>query len=129
MPATASPRTNLAAPSIEPKKTLSLKTKLILVGAVVVLLLGAGVVFWRQSLRAEELEGQIARDRQLKSLGEVSAVLGHEIRNPLASLKGHAQLLVERLGEDHPGHKGAARVVHEAERLEAASIICLHARR
>jgi two-component system sensor histidine kinase HydH len=50
----------------------------------------------------------------------MSAVLAHEIRNPLTSLKGHSQLLVENLGG--PGlekaRSKAERVVGEAVRLE-----------
>jgi len=49
----------------------------------------------------------------------MSAVLAHEIRNPLASLKGHAQLLAEKLpAESREGQK-AQRVVKEAARLES----------
>jgi two-component system sensor histidine kinase HydH len=44
-------------------------------------------------------------------------VLAHEIRNPLAALKGHAQLLAERAGEG-PFKLRADRVVNEAIRLE-----------
>jgi two-component system sensor histidine kinase HydH len=82
-------------------------------------LLGAAVVFWRHSRRAEAAEAQAERDRHLRTLGEMSAVLGHELRNPLAALKGHAQLLLERLPVDHPGRGGAATIVGEAVRLEA----------
>jgi two-component system sensor histidine kinase HydH len=90
---------------------------LIIALVVATVLIGAAVVFWRLSLRAEAMAEQLARDRQLKALGEMSAVLGHELRNPLAALKGHAQLLVERL-KDHPGHRGAETVVREAVRME-----------
>jgi len=45
------------------------------------------------------------RERRLASLGEMSAVLAHEIKNPLASLKGNAQLLARML----PGGGKAAR--------------------
>ena len=48
----------------------------------------------------------------------MSAVLAHEIRNPLASLKGHAQLLAEQLPPDSGERRKAERVVHEAGRLE-----------
>ncbi|MFO0693763.1 MAG: HAMP domain-containing sensor histidine kinase [Polyangiales bacterium] len=60
----------------------------------------------------------VERERHLASLGEVSAMLAHEIRNPIASAKGHAQLLVE---QTEPGSKlraKAERVEHEITRLE-----------
>ena len=83
------------------------------------MLLAAALVFWRLSRKAERMSEQLSKDRQLKALGEMSAVLGHELRNPLAALKGHAQLLVELLGEDHPGRRGADTVVREAIRMES----------
>lgn len=104
-----------AARVIGSRATVSL---LIGLGSAGLLLLVTGVV-WRLSARAERYERQLSRDRELKKLGEVSAVLGHQLRNPLASLKGHAQLLVERLPGDAPGRDGAETVVREASRLEA----------
>jgi len=61
--------------------------------------------------RAEE-------NRHLASLGEMSAVLAHQIRNPLAALKGHAQLLLETAAPGTKPHAKAERIVSEAERLE-----------
>src|SRR5204862_129534 len=53
---------------------------------------------------------------------EMSAVLAHEIRNPLAALKGHAQLLAEEIGQGSAATPRAGaraqRVVDEAQRLE-----------
>jgi two-component system sensor histidine kinase HydH len=85
------------------------------------LLLGLSAVFWRLSRQAEMVSAQLARDRQLKALGEMSAVLGHELRNPLTSLKGHCQLLLEKLATDHPGRRGAETVLRETVRLEKLS--------
>ncbi len=82
-----------------------------------VLLLFAGAV-WRLNRQADLAAAQLARDRHLAALGEMSAVLNHEIRNPLASLKGHAQLMLEKLPDDHAARPKAERVVHEALRLE-----------
>lgn len=85
------------------------------------ILLVAAIVFWRLARRADALAAEVARDRQLKVLGQMSAVLGHELKNPLTSLKGHAQLLLEKLPDDHPGRAGAQIVVKEAQRLENLS--------
>jgi two-component system sensor histidine kinase HydH len=91
----------------------------LVIGACTALvLLGATVVFWRLSLRAERAAAQLERDRQLKRLGQMSAVLGHELRNPLAGLKGHAQLILRRLPEGDAARNAAETVVREAVRLE-----------
>ena len=88
--------------------------------ATLVLLIAAGL-FWHLSLREERSYASKERQRQLASLGEMAAVLAHELRNPLAALKGHAQLLVEQLPEGSRQRDKAGRVVSEAERLEALS--------
>jgi two-component system sensor histidine kinase HydH len=84
-------------------------------------LLGLSAVFWRISRHAERTSSRLEHDRQLMILGQMSAVLGHEIRNPLASLKGHVQLLLEKLPGHHPGRKGAEVVLRETVRLEELS--------
>lgn len=71
----------------------------------------------RLELRRREQERVRERERRLASLGEMSAVLAHEIRNPLASLKGNAQLLAASIEGDKPKAK-AQRIVDEAVRLE-----------
>jgi two-component system sensor histidine kinase HydH len=86
-------------------------------GSAALLLVVTGIV-WRLGVRAERYERQLARDRELKKLGEISAVLGHQLRNPLASLKGHAQLLLEGFPSGSSGREGAETVVREASRLE-----------
>jgi two-component system sensor histidine kinase HydH len=50
-------------------------------------------------------------------------VIAHELRNPLAALKGHAQLLVEDL--QGPSRTKADRVVEGAERLERLTGVLL----
>lgn len=84
-------------------------------------LLGMALLFWRLAARADRFEAALARQRQLAALGEMSAVLGHELRNPLASLKGHAQLALEKTDATASARKNVERVVAEAERLEVLS--------
>ena len=92
--------------------------------ALVLAWIGAGILtiatllFWRTSLRYDAIRHRLEEQRRLALLGEMSAVLAHEIRNPLASLKGHAQLLAERMSEGTPEKRKADRVVDEAKRLE-----------
>ncbi len=83
------------------------------------LFLGWGLglsIIWllRQQGRRER---HLARQQELARLGEVGAVLAHEIRNPLAGIKGYGQLLEERLA-DGKERGFAALIVSEAQRLE-----------
>lgn len=55
---------------------------------------------------------------RLAELGEMTAVIAHEIRNPLAALKGHAQLLAESLDDDSPERAQADRIANASTRLE-----------
>ncbi len=82
------------------------------------IMLAAALLAFILLRRRERTEEQLARERHLATLGEMSAVLAHELRNPLASLKGHAQLLAESLPEDDKPKQKADLVVREAIRLE-----------
>ena len=86
--------------------------------AVSILLIGAALLVVTLARRAEGLQRQALRDRHLASLGEVAAVISHQIRNPLTSMKGHAQLLAEMLTAESRERGKAERVVREALRLE-----------
>lgn len=86
--------------------------------ASALVLMVAGLLFWNQARARERAQRQLEQQKRLSTLGEMSAILAHEIRNPLASLKGNAQLLAERMGDDHPEGRRVRRIVGEAVRLE-----------
>ena len=91
----------------------------ILIGVIAaVVLFGVAIGLVRRELRRQAEERSRERERRLASLGEMSAVLAHEIKNPLASLKGNAQLLASSLPAGEKPRAKAERVVDEAVRLE-----------
>jgi two-component system sensor histidine kinase HydH len=98
---------------------LQARTRRALVVAILcaAVLVGLALWSWRARTRLEDAEREVARTQHLAALGQMSAVLAHELRNPLTALKGHAQLMVEGA---EPGRKRrrAERVVRSAERLE-----------
>ncbi len=116
-------RSGLLVIEFEPQIAQQLEAQatrtLILAIVVTLIMLIASFFFWRLSMQTEANERRLEQQRRLGMLGEMSAVLAHEIRNPLASLKGNAQLLAERMPVDGPERRRADRVVQEAERLEA----------
>jgi len=87
-------------------------------GLAAVALLGVAFVLIRREARRQADATARERERRLASLGEMSAVLAHEIKNPLASLKGNAQLLARMLPDGEKPRAKADRVVDEAMRLE-----------
>jgi two-component system sensor histidine kinase HydH len=92
---------------------------LLVVGALAALTLSVlAAVMVRWSFGRERAVRTVEQARHLASLGQMSAVLAHEIRNPLASLKGNAQLLAGSLPAGEKPRAKADRVVDEATRLE-----------
>lgn len=110
------------AMEIEPPKAKVLRSaaqRTLAIGALgALVLLGFAAWLVRAELMRRSRERERERERRLASLGEMSAVLAHEIRNPLASLKGNAQLLAASLPEGEKPRAKAERVVDEAVRLE-----------
>jgi signal transduction histidine kinase len=55
-----------------------------------------------QASRLIDAERQLGQSQKLSMLGHVSASLAHELKNPLASIKGAAEILADELPEGHP---------------------------
>jgi len=64
-----------------------------------------------------EIEEQLRRADRLSTLGELSAGLAHEIRNPLGAIRGTAEILKEGVSAEDPRHEFAEILVKEVDRL------------
>ncbi len=64
-----------------------------------------------------EIEDQLRRADRLKALGELSAGMAHEIRNPLGSIRGTAEILCDAFPPEHKYAEFTAILVKEVDRL------------
>ncbi len=77
------------------------------------------LVVFQDLTQLRRLENELHRMDDLANLGRLSATLAHEVRNPLASMRGAAQMLV---GDSKPGSSDerlAKLIVRESDRLAA----------
>lgn len=65
------------------------------------------------------VNSQADRLSELAALGELSAVLAHELRNPLSSIKGAAQILQQEWGAGKPQGEFLAIILDEVDALTA----------
>jgi two-component system sensor histidine kinase HydH len=105
-------------PPLRAQFAMAIRRTVLVASVSAALLLSAGLFFARRALLHEATAQQAEVERRLAALGRMSAVVAHELRNPLASLKGHAQLLAESLEPKSPALAKAERVVADAERIE-----------
>ncbi len=87
----------------------------------------AGLLFDRLNLTSRNLrltldekiavEDELVRTARLATVGRLSAGLAHEIRNPLASIQGAAEVLADDFPQENPKRKLLDILLQEASRL------------
>jgi signal transduction histidine kinase len=70
-----------------------------------------------QSEHIISVEEALRRSEKLATLGEMAAVLAHEIRNPLGSIRGTAEILRDDYSPGDPKHEFIEIQIRETERL------------
>lgn len=79
-----------------------------------------------QSEKIIGIEDQLRRAEKLSTLGEMAAVLAHEIRNPLGSIRGTAEILKDDFLPENPKHEFLEMQIKETERLNRVVEDFLH---
>jgi PAS domain S-box-containing protein len=65
--------------------------------------------------KAAEL--QLREQAALAKLGELAAIVAHEVRNPLAGVRGSLQVLAARIPADMPGHQIVGAMIERIDTL------------
>lgn len=71
------------------------------------------------AIERARLVQRVAHKRRLEAIGEVSAGVAHELRNPLFGISSAAQLLRFRVKDDPVVEKNVGRILREVERLNS----------
>ena len=80
---------------------------------------GGRVLIFQDVTEVVELEAELRRSERLAAVGELSASIAHEIRNPLAAISGSIQMLVKESGalDADPAERLMKIVLRETDRL------------
>ncbi|NMG75129.1 two-component sensor histidine kinase [Aromatoleum diolicum] len=71
----------------------------------------------RADLLISEQQRRLVDTETLAVVGEMSSAVAHGIRNPLASIRSSAELIL--VTDEQTGHESAADIIAESDRLEA----------
>jgi signal transduction histidine kinase len=77
----------------------------------------AEVILERRQQEQIALEAQLHQSERLAALGEMTAGVAHEIRNPLGIISSTAEILQQRLARYEPQDRLAQIIVEESNRL------------
>jgi PAS domain S-box-containing protein len=78
---------------------------------------GGAVICLADLARLKEAEEERLRAERLDVLAGISAVVAHEIRNPLAGMAAGIQHLLTKVEEDDDKHQALQRILKEGERV------------
>jgi two-component system NtrC family sensor kinase len=68
--------------------------------------------------RLQKAFQRITRTERLASLGQMAAGVAHEINNPLGGILLYSNLVLEEMGDDHPGRKNMEKIIYQTDRCK-----------
>lgn len=68
--------------------------------------------------RLKQTQDQLIQSEKLAALGQMAAVVTHEVRNPLSTIRGSAEIISRKAGPDSPLKKFTEYIIQEVERLD-----------
>ena len=89
------------------------------VGLVLAVLWTLGILFERMFLRQLRLREELDKRERMALVGQMTAVLAHEIRNALGGIKGYAQWIGEKMDPADPKKAGVGFVLKGTDRIES----------
>jgi signal transduction histidine kinase len=89
------------------------------VGIVLVFLWAVGISFSMIFIRYVRIQEEMEQRKRWALIGQMTAVLTHEIRNALGSIKGYTQWVREKIAESDSRREGLAKVLRGTDRIES----------
>ena len=68
--------------------------------------------------KLEQAQAQLIKSEKLTALGKMAAIVAHEVRNPMSSIRAGAQRISKKLSDDDPNKKYTRYIMEESDRLE-----------
>jgi two-component system sensor histidine kinase HydH len=65
----------------------------------------------------KDLQLQLLERERLAAIGELAAMVAHEVRNPLAGIRGGCEILLEGYPEGDTRHDIGVEIIHQVDRL------------
>jgi two-component system sensor histidine kinase AtoS len=72
----------------------------------------------RDVSRIKEMEAKLVDAERLAAVGELAASVAHEIKNPLAGIRGACEIISELVPTDDPRHELSVEVHRQIDRLD-----------